>query len=336
MRLPSAWIDYLFSPRVPICLFCGIFVAKLGNMISDKLFGNIIIFTAFILFGLNMPIAKYILSGHIQPEALTLSRMVSAALLFWIASFFSKYEPVPIKDLALLAICSLFGIMLNQGLFIYGLSLTSPVNAGIITTVGPIFVLVLSAIFLREPVTIKKVSGVILGITGALSLILNQNVVTTSSATLVGDIIVVCSCLAFSTYLIISRGILRRYSSVTIMKWMFLFAAIGMTPFLVGGFSDSYMFHHEGFDIKEWAAYLFVMVGATYLPYTFIAMAQKKIRPTTISMYTYVQPIIASVVAIVIGQDSFSLWKVGSALMVFTGVYFVTQSKSREDIEAKK
>lgn len=304
-------------------------------MISSKRQGTIIVLTAFILFGLNMPVAKYILSGPIDPEALSLSRMIAAAILFWITSFFTKREHVCGKDIALLALCSLFGIMLNQGLFIYGLSLTSPVNAGVITTTGPIFVMILSAIFLREPITFKKAGGVFLGISGALSLILQQSKVIASSASIGGDIILICSCLSFATYLVLSRDLTRKYSSVTIMKWMFLFAVIGMTPFMYDGFGKSAMFQRSVIDLKEWSSYLFVLIGATYIPYMLIGNAQKRIRPTTISMYTYVQPIIAAVVAISLGQDSFNFWKVCSAMMVFVGVYFVTHSKSRADIEAQ-
>ncbi|MFA6876567.1 MAG: DMT family transporter, partial [Parabacteroides sp.] len=89
-------------------------------------------------------------------------------------------------------------------------------------------------------------------------------------------------------------------------------------------------------DWGEISAIFFVLFGATFLPYLLIPMAQKRIRPTTISMYNYLQTIIAAFLAIAVGQDSFSFYKVIATVFVFVGVYLVTQSKSREDVEREK
>lgn len=303
---------------------------------SEKAKGHLLIFLANILFAINMPVSKFLLPNHVLPEALTCMRMSFACVMFWITSMFFPYEKVSPKDLALLCACGICGAGLNQGFFIWGLSSTSPVDASVIATVVPIYVMILAALVLKEPITKMKAFGVLVGIIGAVSLILQSNQASNQASSLGGNLLIALSGFMYSIYLVISKPLTFKYSSVTMMKWMFLFSTLITFPFSIESIWNTPAFHKEIFDIQELGALFFVLFGATFIPYFLIPLALKRIRPTTVSMYNYIQPIVASGIAIFIGQDSFNFWKIISAILVFFGVYLVTQSKSRADFEKEK
>lgn len=305
-------------------------------MNNEKLKGHILILIANILFAINMPISKYLLPSHVTPESLTIMRMAFACMMFWITSLFVKRETVPLRDIGLLFVCAFCGIALNQGLFIRGLNITSPVDASIIATGVPIFVMLLAAIILKEPITQKKAFGVFLGIIGAITLILQSTQQNNQASSLGGNLMIVLSGFSYSIYLVISKPITQRYSSVTIMKWMFLFSTLMLLPFTYAHVLNTPAFNHPALDYKELTAIFYVLFGATFVPYLLIPMSLKRIRPTTVSMYNYAQPIVASFIAVLVGQDSFSFQKLLSAILVFVGVYLVTQSKSRADIQREQ
>lgn len=305
-------------------------------MNKEKLKGHILILITNILFAVNMPISKSLLPDHVSPEGLTIMRMAFACIMFWFISLFTKYEKVTLKDLGLLCICALCGVGFNQGLFIVGLNITSPVDASIIATSAPIFVMILAAIILKEPITKKKAFGVLLGATGGISLILASNYSGNQTSSLSGNLMITFSAFIYSIYLVLSKPLTLRYSAVTMMKWMFLCSTVVLLPFTYDHILDAPLFHREECSIKEWSSLLYVLIGATFIPYLLIPMSLKRIRPTTVSMYNYIQPIVASFITVLVGQDSFSIQKFLSAALVFIGVYMVTRSKSREDIEREQ
>lgn len=228
------------------------------------------------------------------------------------------------------------GVGINQGLFIVGLNRSSPVDASIIATAVPIFVLLLAAVILKEPITRKKSFGVFMGVSGGLLLVFSSTHTADSISSLDGDVMMIVSGLMYAIYLVLSKPLSLRYSSVTMMKWMFLFTTLTLVPFTFRHVLDAPAFHREVWDFKELSAIFYVLFGATFLPYLLIPMSLKRIRPTTVSMYNYVQPIVASFIAVMVGQDTFSWQKFLSAILVFIGVYLVTQSKSREDIDREQ
>jgi drug/metabolite transporter (DMT)-like permease len=306
-------------------------------MSNEKLKGHGLILLANIFFAVNISVSKSLIPSHVSPEALTLLRSAFACAMFWLSSFFVKYENVAWKDLGLLFICSLCGISLNQSLFMSGLNLTSPVDASIIATAGPIYVMLLAALVLKEPITKQKTFGVLIGLAGAVTLILTaSHSDSEGSSGMGGNLRIVVSNMLYSVYVVLSRPLSQRYSAVTIMKWMFLFATVLLLPFMYQAALDTPAFHREVWNWPEMGAIFYVLMFATFIPYLMIPMALKRLRPTTVSMYNYIQPIIASLLAIMVGQDHFTLWKLFSAVLVFTGVYLVTQSKSRADVEREQ
>lgn len=292
--------------------------------------GHILIMLANILFGASMPVFKYLLTADVPPEAITIMRAIFACMMFWLVSFFMPKEKVLPKDLCLLFVCALCGVGINQWLFVIGLKNSSPVNASIIATAVPIFVLLLAALVLKEPITAKKSLGVFLGVSGGLLLVFNSTQTTSGTNSLWGDMLMLLNQLMYSVYLVLSKPLSRRYSSVIMMKWMFLFSTLALAPFCLQYMQYVPMFHRETFNVSQLYALLYLLFGATFVSFMLIPMALKQIRPTTVSMYNYVQPIIASAIAVAVGQDTFSMQKLLSAALVFVGVYLVTQSKKRK------
>ena len=236
-------------------------------MNSEKLKGHILILITNILFAVNMPISKYLLPAHVPPEGLTIMRMAFACVMFWIVSLFTVKEKVPLKDLGMLFVCALCGVGINQGLFIVGLNRSSPVDASIIATAVPIFVLLLAVVILKEPITRKKSFGVFMGVSGGLLLVFSSTHATDSISSLDGDMMMIVSGLMYAIYLVLSKPLSLRYSSVTMMKWMFLFTTLTLVPFTFRHVLDAPAFHREVWDFTELGAIFYVLFGATFLPY---------------------------------------------------------------------
>lgn len=289
-------------------------------MDKGKLKGHAALWVANIIWGLNAPIGKSVLwseanPGGVSPFAMSVYRMVGACLLFWAASLFLPRERVAPRDIVLLLFASVFGIQLNQMLFLWGLSLTSPIDTSIIATVVPVLTMVLATLFLREPITWMKAGGVFLGCAGAVILILVSQHGTGHTSSMLGDVLCIVSAISYATYLTAFRDVIVRYSPVTTMKWMFLFAALAP---------------------RTWAGIAYVVVCSTFVSYLMVPIGQRYLRPTVVSMYNYVQPIVAVLFTVAIGLDTFGVTKGFAALCVFVGVWLVTKSKSRAQLEAEQ
>lgn len=282
------------------------------------------------MWGVSAPLGKVILAGGVTPLMLTDCRMVGAAALFWVLSMFTGRERVEGRDLLLMFFASLFGIVLNQGLFLFGLGLTSPVNASIITTSSPIITMVLAAVFLGEPVSRLKVGGVFLGALGALILIAGGGGSGDAEGSPLGDVLVVAAQLSFSCYLVLFKRLTSRYSPVTLMKWMFTYASVCVIPFSYNEWACAGL-GDVGSD-AWWGVAAFV-VGPTFVSYLLLPVGQRFLRPTVTAMYNYVQPIVATLAAVWMGVGGFSVLKGVAVVLVFCGVGMVARSKSREDME---
>ena len=288
------------------------------------------------MWGLMSPISKMLMTGGaITPLVVTDLRIGGAMALFWIVSFFQKPEHVRPKDLTTLFFASLFAIVLNQGCFIFGVSLTSPGDASIITTSMPLWAMILAAFILKEPITGRKVSGIALGAGGALLLILGnwQNAPASSpgsNTAIWGDLLVLFAQLSYAFYIVFYKNFVRKYSLVTIMKWMFTYAFICMLPFSANDLAEAHWGDLQGTEIAELG---FIVVGATFVSYMLVVVGQKRLRPTVAGMYNYIQPLVACIVAVCWGMDTFNLTKTVAVLLIFGGVYLVTSSRSRAEME---
>lgn len=295
--------------------------------------GHVALLAANIIWGLNAPIGKEALAV-VSATAVTAYRMLGACFAFWILSLFLPHEHVTRRDKVMLLFAALFGIVFNQGMFIYGLSLTSPVDASIITSMPPIITMILSAIFLREPITWKKVIGTVLGVSGALILIFGNSSSHggVSSGNALGDLLCLLAQVSFCIYLTLFKGLISRYSPVTVSKWLFLYASICFLPV---SYNEILAVDYLSLPFSIYWRLAFVVFGATFLSYLFMTTGQHLLRPTIISMYNYAQPVVATIVSVALGLSVFSFSIGVAVLLIFSGVYFVTQSKSRAQLDAE-
>ena len=301
-----------------------------------KLKGHGSMLGANVMWGLMSPVAKFVMvGGAVTPLVVTDLRITGAMVLFWIASFFQKPERVAPKDLLKLLGASLLAIVFNQGCFIFGVGLTSPVDASIITTSMPLLAMVLAAIYLKEPITGKKVLGIAVGATGALLLILGSHQVSEAKAAgnhyIWGDLLVLLAQFSYALYFVLFKNFVNKYSLITIMKWMFTYAFICALPF---SYHDLLHTEWKSLQNTEIGALVFIVVGSTFISYVLIVIGQKNLRPTVAGMYNYVQPLVASIVAVCWGMDTFNFVKIISVALIFGGVYLVTNSRSKAEMEA--
>ncbi len=288
------------------------------------------------MWGLMSPVAKIVMAGGlVSPLVLTDLRIFGAMVLFWMLSFFQKPEHVHHKDMAKLLGASLLAIVFNQGCFIFGVGLTSPGDASIITTSMPLWAMVLAAFFLKEPITGKKVLGIALGAGGALLLIMGSN--STGQATangdhpIWGDLLVLTAQLSYALYIVLFKNFVQKYSLVTLMKWMFTYAFICTLPF---SYNDLMATDWSALTLPDIGSIAYVVTCGTFLCYMLVVIGQKSLRPTVAGMYNYVQPVVACIVSICIGLDAFNFTKGLAIVLIFGGVYLVTISKSRKQLEA--
>ena len=286
-------------------------------------------FAACAIWGLMAPLGKHAMVNGVGGIEMVTFRVVGGAICFWIASMFVKEEKVRPKDMLLLFFAAMLGIVLNQCCYTIGLSLTSPVNASIMTTMMPIITMVLAALFLREPITSKKVTGVFFGAIGAFILI-TAGTHSSSDSSLTGDLLCLAAQLSFAVYLTLFKHLIQRYSVITCMKWMITYAAIILMPL---SFSKMQSLGWSEISLRVWLETGFVVFGGTFIAYILMMRGQKTLRPTVVAMYNYVQPIVACVVSVLAGIGVFGISQSLAVVLVFTGVWLVTQSKSRREMK---
>lgn len=289
---------------------------------SDRLKAHLAIITANILFALNYSYSKSVI-GVMSPDALIVSRIGSAAVVFTIVALVLFRQRVAWRDVLMLGLASLLGIGGNQYIFLHGLEFTSPVDAAILATLGPVLVLLISAVLGRDRITLLKSVGITIGASGALTVVLYGGLSNFGSGHLLGNLLVLCSVFSYACYLIVVKQLMAKYSPYVVMAWVFGLSALIMVPLMI---DDVTAVNWGALDGGSIAAFVFVIVGATWLSYICVASSLKKLSPTTASIYSYSQPVLASFFAIIRGQDEVSWVKIGAAILVFAGVYIVTLS----------
>ncbi|MBN2766791.1 MAG: EamA family transporter [Paludibacteraceae bacterium] len=299
-------------------------------MEKQKRIGHIAVFAANILFGLNTPVSRSLMPEAVDPYLLTFFRLCGGMLLFWFASAFVR-EKVGAKDVFLLFFAAALALTTNQLPFIVGLSMTSPIDASIVVTMLPILSMLFAAVFIREPITLKKTLGVLTGASGALLLVFSGEA-EVGSGSVKGNLLVFGAVMSFALYLTLFKKLISKYKPVTIMKWMFLFASIQSLPFYYGSLLHA---DFTSYDRSVVFRVIYVVVVATFVTYILLAMGQKVLRPTTLSMYNYLQPVVATLAAVVMGIDAFGIQQLLASVLVFAGVYLVTRSKSLQDVEVE-
>lgn len=305
------------------------------NPSSGRLLGHVAMLLAAVFWGAMSPIAKHLmLSGAVTPMALSAIRIVGGAIVFWIAGLFLPAKVtgdgrLAKSDIAIILLMSVLIISANQGLYIVGIGFTTPFEATVMTTMTPVFTLLLAAIFIAMPMTLLKVTGVALGLGGALLLAFASRDSSTAymaSNPMLGNLMCMGAQICAAVYFTMFRGIISRYNPFTLMKWLFLFGALTWTPFAL---SDLMAVDIEMLDSRSVMSLAYIILFPTFLAYLFMLYAQQRLKPTTVSMYSYIQPVTAATLASIMGLAVFGWSNILATVMIFSGVAMVAFSRGK-------
>ena len=289
--------------------------------LTNALRGHIALFAAQLIYALNYSIAKDLMPTFIGPLALVFLRVIGAGILFWILSIFVKTQKVELADLKKLMWLALFGIVINQVFFIYGLSLTQPINSAIIMISNPIIVFGFTLIILKERITVLKFSGLTMAIAGALILLMFKGNFEMGSDTRKGDLMTLINSISWAMFVVMVKPIMVKYETVTVMRWLFLFGSVYMLPI---GLYDTLHTDWLAFTGQAVFATCFVVVVTTFLAYLLNIYGLRSLSPSVVSMYIYLQPFLASLFAILLGKDNLTSTKIFSGILIILGLYLVS------------
>ena len=277
------------------------------------------------IYGVNHTLAKGVMPQYIGAYGFILLRVVGAAALFWLASLFTKSEKIDPKDYWRLFGCAVFGMFINMLAFFKGLSLSTPINSSVIITLSPVILLVLSAIFLKEKISPIKIIGIAIGMLGALVLVLFGASTQANAPNIpLGNVLYFVNGATYAIYLILVKPITNKYSTVTLMKWLFLTGVFLNLPFTISEFTDV-----NWLDLPTRVIWimLFVVVGTTFSTYFLNLYALKTLKASTVGAFIYLQPLIAVIFAVLVGADRITPVRALAGLLIFAGVYLSTRTK---------
>ncbi len=303
---------------------------------KEHLVAHISMFLACAFWGLMAPLGKDAMTHGITGIDMVTFRVVGGMCLFWLTASIGKgkrrlvkHEHVPRKDKLRFIGAALFGLVCNQCCYTIGLSITSPINASIVTTSMPIFAMVLAALILGEPLTSKKALGVLLGCSGALILILSSaHAVSDKEGDIRGDLLCLGAQFSFALYLSLFNPLIKKYNVFTVNKWMFLWAAVMITPFTARHVAN---ISWQTVPVTTWLEVGYVVFFATFVSYILTMVGQRTLRPTVVSVYNYVQPIVSVEASIVLGISIQRREQGQAEALVFSGVWLVTKSRAKSD-----
>ncbi len=294
---------------------------------NKTILAHISLILANTIYAINYTFAKDVMPSFIMPKGFILLRVIGALILFSISYFLFVNEKVDRKDIWRLSICSIFGVAINQLFFFEGLNLTTPINAAIVMTVNPILVILLAFLILEDAITFKKCTGIFIGLFGAAILILKQGNVDWASSHQTGNLLIFINASSYGLYLVLVKPLLNKYHPITILLYLFGFGLLYIIPF---GYNSLTGIKWNVMPNIIYLKIAFVVIFTTFVAYLLNSSALKQLSPTTVSIYIYLQPILATMFAIFWGADSLDNQKIIAALLIFIGVYLVSDTSFKQ------
>jgi drug/metabolite transporter (DMT)-like permease len=287
---------------------------------------HVSMFGATLLFGINYWVAKGLMPYYFLPLQIIFLRTAGAFLLFL---FFEKsilkiktsFEK---KDIPRLILAAFLGITMNQILFFTGLNLTTPVDTSLINSTNPLLVLVFSALLYKQHISSRKILGILFGAAGAIMIILYGRKTGSIGGNLFGNTLILANTICWSIYLVIAKPLMEKYHPFVIMRWIFFFGFLTALPVTFFPFLN---IHFAEISLIIWGSVLYVVVGTTFLAYLFITYGLRKLSPSVVAFYTYMQPVIVAIIGIGIYGEVFTITKLIAMVSVFVGIYLVSQRK---------
>lgn len=283
-----------------------------------------------IIYGVTFTIAKDVMPTHIQPFGFILIRVAGACLLFWLTYFLLRFfgkipkERLNKSDIPVVVAAAFFGVALNMLTFFKGLSYTSPISAAVLMVSTPLIVMILSAILLKERINWVKSVGIILGLAGTILLIVGKKAVVVGTNENLGNLLVFINALSYGFYLIIVKKLMDKYNAFTFVGWIYTIGFLMVLPF---GFSEFQQVRFDNFDFSIWWKIAFIIAGSTYLTYLLNLVTMRKLSPTIVAVFIYLQPVFAAIFAIGLGKDALTTDKLLAGALIFVGVALSVKKK---------
>ena len=282
---------------------------------------------AALIYGVTFTVAKHVMPVYIKPYGFIILRVLGATLLFWLAGLFIKKETIDKTDYGRIFLAAIFGVGLNMLTFFKGLSYTTPINASVVMVTTPIIVLSLSAILLKEHLAKYRIVGIFIGLIGAVYLIAYGNGLHLDNRRIQwGNFLVFVNAFSYSLYLILVKKLTSKYHPVTFAKWLYLIGFFIVLPF---GFEELKAISWTAMPTNIFYKMLFVVVFATFVTYLFNLLAVRKLKPTTVSVFIYLQPFIATTFALIVKSDTLNSHKIAASALIFIGVYLVSKKPAK-------
>lgn len=291
---------------------------------KNKIQAHSAVILANVIFGLGVPVTKLLLDEWVSPMGYMFTRCLGAAVIFWLISLFMPKEPVERKDLLIIMLGGLLGFVVSQTLTAWALVYTTPVYFSLIATLTPVATMLMAAVFLKETLNGKKTIGVLIGIVGALLMVFMGWQSGSGTNDVLGIFLTILSLLTWVIYLLITRNVSQKYSAVTQMKWIFLISTLAVLPFAAPEWGQQKLFS-AAWAWTGVAEMAFIVLFATVMGYFAIPFAMRYLPATTVSIYTNLQPVVASLVAIYIGQDVLTWDKPVAGILVLLSAYIITR-----------
>jgi drug/metabolite transporter (DMT)-like permease len=277
-----------------------------------------------IIYGVTFTIAKDVMPKYVDAFGFIVMRVGGSVILFWLLSFFGPKEKIAKADFPRIIAAALFGVALNMLTFFKGLSYTSPIMGAVLMVTTPMIVLVLSAFIIKERMENRKVLGIILGLAGTITLILYGKSMANAPNASLGNLLVFVNAVSYAFYLIIVKKLMDKYNAFTFVKWIYTFGFLMVLPF---GWGEFQAIDFANLPTAIFWKIGFVVVFSTFLTYLLNLISMRELKPTTVAVFIYLQPLFATIFAVSLGKDDLSVVKLMSAVLIFVGVYLVTQKK---------
>ena len=288
---------------------------------KPRTIAHISVLMANIIFALNYSVVKYVSPALLKPFGLNVARVLVTTSLFWVMAAFEKTALLPRrKDLPLLVICSLTGVVINQLLFIKGLSMTYSTHASLMQLSTPVMITIVAFFFLGERITILKAIGLLLGISGSSLLIMSKEHQGGGTHVMLGNILILLNAISYAFYFVLVKPLMSQYTPLQVIRWVFTLGSMVIIPL---GWSEFIEAPWSAFSMTDMAAISFIVLGATFLAYLFNMHGLRHLKASATGSYIYLQPIIAAVVALLFLSEPFTTAKAVSGMLIFSGVFLV-------------
>ncbi|MEQ8906256.1 DMT family transporter [Ekhidna sp.] len=279
-----------------------------------------------LFYGINYSILKIVVPEYIGPYGFIVFRVIIASAIFWFIHSFNREKINWKEDGWTLALCALTGVAVNQLLFYKGISLTSAVNGSIIMTLTPVLVLIWASLLIGEKITRTKVFGVILGLIGAVIILYQPDALLTTGDWR-GDILVLINGASYACYLVLVKPLMKKYKPMTVVTWVFTIAIVFVIPV---GFSQAAAVDFSALPPKVWWSMGYAILIVTVVVYFLNAWTLVKVNSSVVGAFIYLQPIFATMTAILFFGEVFLFKHLLAAAFVFIGVYLVTKKQSTQ------